>query len=172
MTERKAQRREASTTMHLCGVLERGVRRRPLCESLTWFNADIAVPRGVIPDRCFGISSVLWDRIGPVRLWSSRSRCRRPSTCHGCRTLFFVDLFKLSNRSTEACLSLCYPRFLFPMGYRKKPVAWLVIWKRWCLTQDGAFFFKDSYNHALILEFLLYWYINYIYVYVFLKLLY
>lgn len=115
----KLQRTEASTTMHFCGVLERGARRRSLCESLTWFNANTAVPRGVIPDRCFEISSAPRDRTGPARLWSSRSRCRRPSTCHGCRTLFFVDLFKLSDRSTEACLSLCYPRFLVP-GLPKK----------------------------------------------------
>ena len=144
-TERKAQRREASTTMHFCGVLERGVRRRPLCESLTWFNADTAVPRGVIPDRCFGISSVPRDRTGPGRLWSSRSHCRRPSTCHGCRTLFFVDLFELSNRSTEACLSLCYPRFSVPMGFRKKTGRVARNLKAMVLNARWSVFFMDSY---------------------------
>lgn len=131
--QKEKQRKNTSATMHFCGVLKRGTRRRPLCESFTWFNADTVVSRGVIPDRCFGISSVPRDRTRPVRLWSSRSRCG-PSSCHGCRTLFFVDLFKLSDRSTEACLSLCYPRFSIPRLPREKPVAWLVIRKWWCLT--------------------------------------
>jgi len=54
-----------------------GASRRPLCEWLTWFNADTAVPGGVIPDRCFEISSIFGSARETApgrggRLWSSR----------------------------------------------------------------------------------------------------
>lgn len=115
-----------------------GASRRPLCEWLTWFNADTAVPGGVIPDRCFGISSIFGSARETApgrggRLWSSRppfpfflrlslpSRHER-SPSSGCRPrrppLHLGSPNEIVNRGISE--SLDSPRSLRDLSRRKK----------------------------------------------------
>lgn len=82
-------------------------RRRPLCEWLTWFNADTAVPGGVIPDRCFGISSIFGSARETApgrggRLWSSRP----PSPVFAAPSPFALERSRSSCRPRRPPLQL------------------------------------------------------------------